>query len=275
MPGRVRREAAPLPAPFPPPPFPSCPQFVLLVYNISKASNIGPLVRTAVAFSCSAVAVVGARKLSTHGNQLTARFLPFVHYSDIRTAVQHIRGQGYELVGVEIEQGAEEVSAAAFGQRVCFVAGNEGTGLNELVRGLLDRCVYVRQSGVGTASLNVAMAMGIVLYRFQHVAGYPEAKREGGKFIVDDSRAVGQRGFRAPRGEKRKASEQQQQQQQHQQRQQHQQGPGSAQPPPAVVAAAAAGEEGTAATAYASDAASATSSASAVMWSVDVHIETG
>ena len=208
---RARREEAALPAPFPPPSFSSSsptssplPQSVLLVYNVAKASNIGPLVRSAVAFSCSAVAVVGARRLSTHGHQQSARFLPFFHYTDMRSAAVHIKAQGFELIGVEIGEGAEEVSSTTFSPRVCFVPGNEGTGLNEVVRGCVDRLVYVRQSGVGTASLNVAMAMGIVLYRFQIWAQFPEAKREGGKFIVDESKAVGQRGFRAPRGEKRK-----------------------------------------------------------------------
>ena len=118
----------------------------------------------------------------------------------MRTAAAHIKAQGFELIGIEIGEGAEEVSSATFSPRVCFVPGNEGTGLNEVVRGYVDRLVYVRQSGVGTASLNVATATGIVLYRFQQWAQFPEAEREGGKFIVDDSRAVGHRvrGFKQP-----------------------------------------------------------------------------
>ena len=161
---RTSAPPAPLPPPVPPPLFPSLPQFVLLIYNVSKRSNVGPLVRSAVAFSCSAVVIVGARRLSLHGNQLTARHVPFLHYPDIRTAAAHLKGQGFELVGVEIGEGAEEVSRCAFtATRTCLIPGNEGTGLNAVVRPLLDRLVYVRQSGVGTASLNVATCTAIVM----------------------------------------------------------------------------------------------------------------
>ena len=191
--------------PLPPPPFPSLPHvFALLVYNVSKRANVGSLVRSAVAFSCAAVVVVGARRLSLHGNQLTARHVPFFHYPDIRSACAHLRLQGFELVGIEIGEGAQEVSRCAFGARTCLVPGNEGSGLNAAVRPLLDRLVYVRQSGVGTASLNVATATAIVMYALQMQAAYPEQRTEGHKFHVTppDTTAAGQQprgAFKAPR----------------------------------------------------------------------------
>ena len=184
---------------------------MLLVYNVSKRANVGSLVRSAVAFSCAAVVVVGARRLSLHGNQLSARHVPFFHYADIRSACGHLRSQGYELVGIEIGEGAQEVSGCTFGARTCLVPGNEGTGLNAAVRPLLDRLVYVRQSGAGTASLNVATATAIVMYALQMQAGYPEQRTEGHKFHVaaPDTAAVGQpRGsFKAPRTRLRPPSE--------------------------------------------------------------------
>ena len=186
----TRRDPSALPPPFPPPPFPSLPQHVLVVYNVSKASNVGPLLRTAVAFSASAVAVVGARRLSTFGHQRTARFLPVAHYGDVRSAAQHIRAQGFELVGIEIGEEATELSAFAFSERTAFVPGNEGGGLNAAVRPYIDRLVYIRQSGAGTASLNVATAVGIVLYAFQQWAAFPEQRSAQGKFLVDEHKAV-------------------------------------------------------------------------------------
>lgn len=46
------------------------------------------------------------------------------------------------------------------------------------------RFVYIPQHGVGTASLNVAVATSIVLYGFAQWAQYPEAARDGYKYIV-------------------------------------------------------------------------------------------
>jgi hypothetical protein len=44
--------------------------------------------------------------------------------------------------------------------------------------------VYIPQHGVGTASLNVAVATSIVLYGFAQWAKYPEAARDGYKYVV-------------------------------------------------------------------------------------------
>lgn len=49
---------------------------------------------------------------------------------------------------------------------------------------LCDSFVYIPQHGVGTASLNVAVAASIVLHAFAVWAGYPERSREGAKFVV-------------------------------------------------------------------------------------------
>ena len=212
----------PLPEPVPPPPFPGRPQHVLLIYNVSKASNIGPLIRTAVAFSCSAVLVVGARKLLTHGNKHTNRFVAFRHYEPLSEAGAHPRAQHFSLVGLELSHDAVELSAQPppFAARTCFVPGNEGSGLSSHVLPHLDRLVYIRQSGHGTASLNVSTAAAIVLYAFQQWAGYPEQAREEdaqgeaglAKYRVEEEKAVGSGGWKIARPGTKGGREQQQQQ---------------------------------------------------------------
>ena len=216
----------PLPPPIPPPPFPDLPQHILLIYNVSKSSNIGPLIRTAVAFSCSAIVVVGARKLLTHGNKHTNRFVTFRHYERLSDAVTHLRAQQFTLIGLELSANAVELSTQPppFTQRTCFIPGNEGSGLSAHILPHLDRLVYIRQSGVGTASLNVSTATGIVLYGFQQWAQYPEQGRvedeqgEAGlaKYRVDEEKAVSSGGFRIPRhNTERQGQQQQSEQQQH------------------------------------------------------------
>jgi len=205
----------PLPPPIPPPSFPGLPQHILLIYNVSKSSNIGPLIRTAVAFSCSAIVVVGARKLLTHGNKHTNRFATFRHYERLSDAVTHLRAQHFTLIGLELSRDAVELSAQPppFAARTCFVPGNEGSGLSSHVLPHLDRLVYIRQSGHGTASLNVSTAAGIVLYAFQQWADYPEQGRqeddtgEAGlaKYVVDEEKAVGSGGWKIARQDTRAA----------------------------------------------------------------------
>ena len=160
--------------------------------------------------SCSAIVVVGARKLLTHGNKHTNRFATFRHYERLTEAVTHLKAQHFTLVGLELSADATELSTTnppPFTPRTCFIPGNEGSGLSPTLLPHLDRLLYIRQSGCGTASLNVSVATGIVLYGFQQWAGYPEQGREGGeggeaglaKYRVDDEKAVGSGGWKIAR----------------------------------------------------------------------------
>lgn len=71
-----------------------------------------------------------------------------------------------------------------------LILARRGQGLNERVKRCCHRLVYIRQTGCGTASLNVAASAAIILYHFAQWAGYPEAQREGQKYIVDESRKL-------------------------------------------------------------------------------------
>jgi tRNA C32,U32 (ribose-2'-O)-methylase TrmJ len=57
-------------------------------------------------------------------------------------------------------------------------------GLSSRQKKLCDGFVYIPQHGPGTASLNVAVAAGIVLHHFAVWAAYPERAREGEKYVV-------------------------------------------------------------------------------------------
>lgn len=89
-------------------------------------------------------------------------------------------------MGIEITDAAVAVQSMAWSGPAAFMLGNEGQGLNERQMRLCDRFVYIPQYGVGTASLNVAVAASIVLHRFAVWAGYPENERHNQKFNVGE-----------------------------------------------------------------------------------------
>lgn len=62
--------------------------------------------------------------------------------------------------------------------------GNEGQGFNDRQMRVCDSFVYISQYGVGTASLNVAVAASIVLHHYAVWAGYEERSRHGYKYDV-------------------------------------------------------------------------------------------
>lgn len=184
-------------------PFPGHPVCIVLVYNIAKSSNIGPMTRTCVAFNVSEILLVGARKIRTHGNKDTTRFARLTPIDNLDQAVSQVRAAGFTIVGVEIGENAVSIDSvpSPFAERTCFVFGNEGIGLTPKVLKHCDRLVYIEQSGHGTASLNVTVATGIVLHAFQRFARYPCNTVLGDKYKVDESKIVNKKMWRLPKGQ--------------------------------------------------------------------------
>jgi len=93
---------------------------------------------------------------------------------------------GCRIVGIEIDDDAVAVQTHPFQGNTAFMIGNEGQGLNEKQMKLCDSFVYIPQHGIGTASLNVAVATSIVLHHYALWAEYPERIRQGQKYVVGE-----------------------------------------------------------------------------------------
>ncbi len=94
---------------------------------------------------------------------------------------------GARVLGVEITPEARSVASLPFSGATAFMLGNEGSGLSPAQCAHCDGFLYIPQHGPGTASLNVAVAAGIVLHRFAEWARYGETGRDAahpGKFCV-------------------------------------------------------------------------------------------
>lgn len=168
----------------------TAPESRLLVYNVSKAANVGPILRSACAFGVSECVVVGSAHFKTFGSQGTATKLRTRHHAHLRDAVAALHDEGFAIVGVEITPDARPLDEVRFGPRTCFLFGNEGAGLIPAAMAVCDSFVYIRQFGQKTASLNVAVAAGIVLHHWALWAGLHEAQREGFKYVVSDKQPV-------------------------------------------------------------------------------------
>ena len=104
-------------------------------------------------------------------------------HAQVRTYLTEQRGA--RILGVEIAPSAVSVATLPFSGPTAFILGNEGSGMSAAQCAVCDGFVYIPQHGPGTASLNVAVAAGIVLHRFAEWACYAEAGRDAehpGKF---------------------------------------------------------------------------------------------
>lgn len=89
-----------------------------------------------------------------------------------------LHSRGVEICGVEICQTATVLHEAKWTRPVAFMLGNEGSGMSDRQKAVCDRFVYIPQYSAATASLNVAVAGGIIFHAF--ACKYMES----GSFII-------------------------------------------------------------------------------------------
>jgi len=165
---------------------------------VAKKHNIGTILRCATAFNVTAVCLVGSRKFNSFGAHGSEVYVPMLHFEDLESCCATLRSDEHsvaDILGIEIDDSALPVHRHPFRGNTAFMMGEEGHGMNEKQLKLCDGLVYISQYGVGTASLNVAVATSLVLHHFALWAGYAEHER------VDQKYVVGERPRRnAPRG---------------------------------------------------------------------------
>ncbi len=139
---------------------PSRGYFAIGVEGISKAVNLGNLLRSAHAFGASFVFTIGAddRALEMQADTSKAStHLPLYHW---RSLAELKLPKGCSLVGVEIHEDAHELPSFPHPLRAAYVLGPER---GALTAELAARCQHLVR--IPTAfSLNLATAGAIVMY---------------------------------------------------------------------------------------------------------------
>jgi tRNA G18 (ribose-2'-O)-methylase SpoU len=157
--------------------------FAVGVDGVSKAMNLGNLMRIAHAFDASffftinaAVKLSDARYSDTSRSQGSLPFYPYAAADDFRLPT------GCRLVGVEISEDAVELPRFRHPSRAAYVFGGERFSISQKV---LSRCEFVVKIPM-RFSINVGMAGAIVLYdRLISLGGYPARPvRPGGPVAV-------------------------------------------------------------------------------------------
>lgn len=151
------------------------PRMYICSFAVSKKTNVGNLVRSAVAFGAHELIVIGKTKIGYFGGQGTRDHLFVRHFSKLQEAKAWFVEEGITVCGVEIGGASEDVTTHPFRGHTAFFLGNEGTGMADSVKSICDHFVYIKHFGTGTASLNVTVAGSIVLHHFATWAGYDQA----------------------------------------------------------------------------------------------------
>ena len=139
--------------------------------EIANTENLGGLIRIAAAFGADAM-LLGERSCDPFFRQsvrvsMGAVFsLPIVRARDIVRDLEWLRRErGVELIATVLDPAAEPLAATRRARRTGILFGNEAQGLAPGHVELCDRRVTIPMR-LGTDSLNVMVAAGIVMHHF-------------------------------------------------------------------------------------------------------------
>jgi len=139
--------------------------FHVAIENWQHDLNIGSIVRTANAFTASAVHIVGKRRWNRRGAMVTDRYQRIEHHESVEALVAWARGAALPIVAVDNTPGSVPVDASPLPERCILLFGQEGPGLTDAAIAAADAHVAIRQFG-STRSINAAAAAAIVMHEW-------------------------------------------------------------------------------------------------------------
>ena len=145
---------------------PAGPQCALWLDGVGNPHNLGAILRSAAHFGVSAVllpkhsplALSGAAARVAEGG---AEAVPFVRLGRDDNALAQLRGAGFALAATVV-RGGTDVFRQTLPQRLVYVMGAEGEGMDESLAAACDLRVSIPGSGA-VESLNVAAATAVLL----------------------------------------------------------------------------------------------------------------
>ncbi len=144
---------------------------LLICPELANTENLGAMIRIGAAFGIDAM-VLGERscdpffRQSVRVSMGTVFSVRIVQSQDLLRDLEWLkREREVELIATVLDETAERLASVKRSSRAAILFGNEAQGLDELTLAMCDRRVTIPMQ-LGTDSLNVAVAAGIVMYHF-------------------------------------------------------------------------------------------------------------
>jgi len=144
---------------------------LMVLPETTNTDNLGALIRIAAGFGATAL-LLGPRCCDPFYRQAirvsmgTVFHVPLILSDDLHRDLRALREEwDFELAATVLDPAAEPLAGSARGPRLGLLLGNEAQGLARTDVLACDRRVTIPMQ-LGTDSLNVAVAAGIVMYHF-------------------------------------------------------------------------------------------------------------
>ena len=134
--------------------------FGIAILNSKFKSNLGTLIRTAHVSGADFIATIGPRyKHEFTDTSKATRHIPLFQYDTFEEFYKSLP-RGCKLVGIELEDRAQDLCDFEHPSRACYLLGAEDRGIPQDIMDKCDSLVKLK----GEISLNVAVAGSIVVY---------------------------------------------------------------------------------------------------------------
>lgn len=137
--------------------------FHVAIENWQHDLNIGTVVRNANAFMAMSVHIVGKRKWNRRGAMVTDRYQHVLHHPTVPGFLQEMKERELQVIGVDNLPGSVPIEEVTLPRNCVLVFGQEGPGLSEQIRNVVDLVVSITQFG-STRSINAGVASGIAMH---------------------------------------------------------------------------------------------------------------
>ncbi|WP_407907839.1 TrmH family RNA methyltransferase [Lysobacter claricitrinus] len=145
---------------------PAGPQCALWLDGVGNPHNLGAILRSAAHFGICAVLIPKESTLALSGAAARvaeggAEAVPFVRLGRADNSLAQLHGAGFRLAATLVD-GGDDVFDAALPERLVYVMGAEGEGMDRAFASTCDLRVSIPGSGA-VESLNVASATAVLL----------------------------------------------------------------------------------------------------------------
>ncbi len=146
--------------------------FAALLQSVEYPANVGSIFRIADGAGLEELVLTGITPTPPNpAIDKVARYkslrVPWRYEQEPLEAVHGMKAKGYNLVAVELAEGAVPYHTFNYPSQTCFIVGHEDHGVTKAVLAECDAAVFIPMYGKGL-SLNVHVALAVVVYHALH-----------------------------------------------------------------------------------------------------------
>lgn len=140
---------------------------IAIAEAVQDPGNLGTMIRTALAFGATGLVATSGSVDTYHPKVVRSAMgalfaLPVIGAAKLQTVLTALKSSSVRLIALDPRAGSK-LREIDMQQALAFVFGNEGNGLSDETRRLVDELVTIPMPGA-MESLNVAISTAIVLY---------------------------------------------------------------------------------------------------------------